>query len=203
MTAPTFKLNIVKGKTLKQTLLYADTTLKYKPIVAQVSTAPVRFTVTTHGIPDGWPVRIQGVTAPTELNTEDGASVAAYTVDANTVEINALDSSAWGAFTVSGHLVFSAPADLTGWKLRMQVRDKIGGIVLLTLSSDPTDMPDGEIELDVPGSAFTLKLSAEKSAALAWSSGVYDIEAVLPDGSVIGVISPSPVLVSQEVTVWA
>ncbi len=202
MTAPTFKLSVTRGKTLKQTLLYADTTLKYKAITAQVSTAPVHLTVPDHGIPDGWPVRIQGVSVPSEMNTPEGLSVAAYTVDPDTVEINSMDSSSWDAFTVSGNLVFSAPADLTGWKMRMQVRDKIGGNVLLSLSSDPADTPDGDIEIDVAGSAFTLKLSAEKTAALSWVSGVYDIEAILPDSSVISVIAPSPILVNQEVTVW-
>lgn len=197
-----YPLRLVRGKTCHQVLLYAGATRKYCPITALVSLAPVRVTVPDHGCPDNWPVRLQGITAPVELNTAEGQALTATVVDANTLELNALDASTLGTFTLSGHVVFQQPVDLTGWKARMQVRNKMGGDLLLSLSSDPADEADGEIEVDVAGSAFILKLTAAQTAALTWNGGVYDLEAVLPDGSVISILAPSPVVVEQEVTVW-
>lgn len=203
MTAATYKLRLVRGKTCEQVLLYADTRLRYLPIEAMPSQAPVRLTLTAHAIPDNWPVRVQGVTAPAELNTKAGMAVRATVVDADTVELNSLDATTWAAFVASGHLVFQAPVDLTGWKARMHIRDKVGGNLLMSLSSDPADEADGEIQVDVVNSAFVIKLSAAQTAGLPWNSGVYDLEAIRPDGAVVGVLAPSPVIVEQEVTVWA
>lgn len=202
MTAPTYKLRLVRGKTCEQVLLYADTQLRYVPIEAVPSLAPLRLTATAHGIPDNWPVRIQGVTTPSELNTKAGLAVRATVVDANTVEFNSLDGSSWAAYVLSGHLVFQAPVDLTGWKVRMQIRNKLGGDLLMSLSSDPADAADGELQVDADGSAFVIKLTAAQTAALTWNSGVYDLEAIRPDGGVVSVLAPSPVIVEQEVTVW-
>lgn len=198
----TFKLRLVRGKTCNQVLLYCGPTLVYRPITAVVSLAPLRLTVPTHGIPDSWPARIQSVTTPTEMNTVEGMAHTVFAVDANTLEFNALDGSLWAAFVASGCVVFNEPVDLTGWKARMQVRNKIGGDLLLSLSSDLADGADGIIEVDSAKSSFVLHLTADQTAALPWSSGVYDLEAIKPDGTVLSILGPSPVQVDQEVTVW-
>ena len=202
MPAPTYQLSIVRGKTLEQTLLYADSLLEYRAISAVTSLAPLRLTVTGHGIPDGWPCRIQGVATPSEMNTTEGVTYPGYVVDADTLEFNSLDGSGWAAFVPSGHVVFVAPGDLTGWKLRMQVRASIGGPLLLSLSSDPADGAVGIITVDAANSAFTLKLTAAQTAALDWAGGIYDIEGIRPDGAVVSLLAPSVVVVEQEVTVW-
>lgn len=51
MTAPVVDITITKGKTFEFSYRYADDELVYKPISAMPSTAPVRLTVTAHGIP--------------------------------------------------------------------------------------------------------------------------------------------------------
>lgn len=202
MSAPTYTLNIIKGKTLETPFLYSEAQLTYTPIEAVVSLAPLKVTCVSHGIIDGWPVRIQGVSSPSIMNTPTGEYVSAYVVNADTLEFNALDASLWGDITVSGNVVYSAPADITGWKFRMHIRDKVGGDVRLTFSSDPADTPDGTITVDAPNSTFTLGLSAAMTAGITWSGGVYDIEAIRPDGKVIPIIGISPVIAGKEVTVW-
>ena len=202
MGTPTFQLSIVRGKTLEQPFLYAETGLQYKAITAQVSAAPLRLTVPEHGLPDNWPVRIQGVTTPTEFNTTDG-TLTAWVVDPDTVELNTLDASLWAVFVPSGHLVFQTPGNLVGWNVRMHIRDRIGGVVLLSLSSDLADGADGIIEVDASAACITLHLTAAQTSAITWKGGVYDVEAILPDGRVIGLIAPSAVTVKQEITVWA
>lgn len=203
MPASTYALSIARGKTLEQVMLYSYPYLTYRPISALLSSAPVRFTVANHGIPENWPIRVQGVTSPVQLNTEEDKVVQAFIVDENTIELNALDASTWGTFEASGHVVFKTPAALAGWVFRMQVRTSIGGDVLLSLSSDPADGADGDILVDTAQSSFTLILPAAITAAIEWKGGVYDIEAIRPDGSVVSVIAPSPITVEPEITVWA
>jgi hypothetical protein len=203
MGAPTYKLTIIKGKTLEQPMLYAQAQRTYVPIEAVVGVAPLRLLCTGHGFIDGWPVRIQGVISPTIMNTEEGKTLSASVVDSNTIEINALDASLWGTIDPSGSVVFFTPADLTGWVIRMQIRTSPKGEVLLTFSSDPADTPNGTITIDAPKACFTLGLPAAATAAITWSGGVYDIEGIMPNGKVVEIISTSVVIASDEVTVWA
>ena len=203
MGAPTYQLNIIKGKTLSKSLLYAEDSLTYVPIVAVTNRAPLQIRCPAHGIKDGWPVRIQGVTSPAVMNTEEGKFLNARVVDANTIEFNTLDATLWGVIEETGNIVFYTPADVTGWKLRMHVRDKPNGTILLSFSSDVVDAAVGSITVDPAAATFTLGLTAAQTAALTWNGGVYDIEAIKPDGTVIEIISTSVVIVSQEITVWS
>lgn len=202
MGAPTYQLTIIKGKTLSQSLLYAEDSFTYVPIDAVINRAPLRVTCPAHGIKDGWPVRIQGTVSPEIMNTEVGKTVNARVVDADTIEFNTIDGTLWGEITAPGNIVFYTPADVTDWKLRMHVRDKPEGNILLSLSSDPADGAMGVITVDESSSTFTLELTAAQTAALTWAGGVYDIEAIKPDGTVVEVIATSTVLVKKEITVW-
>ena len=202
MSAPTHTLTIVKGKTLEVPLIYAESVLAYRPITAVVSVAPLRLTVLSHGVIDGWPVRIQGIAAPSGLNTAEGSVVLASLVDTDTVEFNSIDASLLGDITPGGNVVYNLPTDITGWKFRMQIRNKVGGEIFLTFSSDPADSPDGTITVDATNSVFTVGLDAVTTAAITWNGGVYDIEAIRPDGKVVSVIGISPVIASKEVTIW-
>ena len=82
----------------------------------------------------------------------------------------------------------------------LNIRDKVGGTVLFTWHSDPAESPDGEIEVDVAGGAFVLKMDAAVAAALEWKRGVYDVEAIAPGGEVYPVTAISQVTVEDEVT---
>lgn len=193
-------ITITRGKTFEFGFLYAEDDLLYLPITGMPSKAPVQLTVAGHGVPDGWPVRVTCVKAPAELNTPDDESQIAKLVDADTIELNALNAHCWKAFSGSGLLVLNKPMDLTGWQCRAQVRDKVGGTVLFTWHSDPAESPDGEIEVDVAGGAFVLKMDAAVAAALEWKRGVYDVEAIAPSGEVYPVTAISQVTVEDEVT---
>lgn len=203
MTAPTYPLTLVRGKTLSQPLQYAEGFLLYRPITAVTSKAPLRVQADAHGIPDGWPVRIQGVATPAAMNTPTDEYWTAHFVNENEIEINALDVSLEADYVFGGSVVFRQPADITGWKVRMHIRTGIGGTVLLSLSSDPADGADGVITVDAASSSFVLNLTAEQTAAITWKGALYDIEGIRPDGAVVSIIAPSTISVSQEVTVWA
>lgn len=202
MSIPTYQLEIVRGKTLEHVFLYSDSKLKYVTINSIVIKAPLTLACPSHGIPPSWPVKIQSVIAPSQINTEGDSYVMAYPTDPDTVEINSIDASPYLDHDGTGYLVFNPPMDLVGWNFRMHVRDNIGGNLLLSLSSIPADGADGEIEIDLTGSSFMLKLTALQTEAITWSGGVYDIEAIRPDGGIVPVIGPSAFIVNPEVTVW-
>ena len=198
--APEIPITIQRGKTFEFGFLYAEDELLYLPITGMPSTAPVRLTVVGHGVPDGWPVQVTCVKAPAELNTPDDESQLAKVVDANTIELNALNAHCWKAFSGSGLLVLNKPMDLTGWHCRAQVRDRVGGEVLFTWHSDPAENPDGEIEVDLARSTFVLKMDAATAAALEWKRGKYDVEAIAPGGEVYALTAISDITVADEVT---
>ena len=198
MTAPTYDIQIRRGRTFSQAYLYASDKLVYKPITAMTSQAPVRLTVPSHGIPDQWPVMVSGVKNPYQLNTRECEYRVATVVSTDTLELNDVNALDWKAFSpVSGVVVYNEPAPLTAWEARAQMRDRVGGSLLFTWSSNPSSNPDGLITID--GATLTLTIDAVKTAAIAWHSAVYDIEVEL-NGEVRTIIAPSSVEVVGEVT---
>src|SRR5690606_6933829 len=159
-------------------------------------------TVPRHNIPDGWPVQITCVKSPAQLNSDPQGESPYYfvkVVDADTLELNEVNAHCWKAFSGSGLVVFNKPLDLTGWQCRAQVRTRIGGDVLLSWVSDQPG-EGSEALVDVAASAFVLRIDPATTEAIAWRSGVYDLEAVSPDGNVHAVVGVSRVFVSDEVT---
>jgi hypothetical protein len=199
MGAPVVDINIVRGKTFEFAYRYADSELVYAPISGMPSTAPVRLSVANHGIPDGWPISIEGVRHPEELNTQDDQAFIASFVDANTIELNAVRADNWRAYTSGGSVIFNRPFDLTGCSARMQIRDRGTDKILLSLSSDSVGA-DGTIEVDVALAALIVRLSPAVTALITWKQGVYDLELITPDGDVYPITAISKVTIGAEVT---
>lgn len=87
------------------------------------------------------------------------------------------------------------PVDLTGCTARMQVRAKIGATeVLLTLTTE-----NGGITLGGTAGTIDLLIEAEDTAAITWTSGVYDLEIIFTNGDVRRLLY-GEVVVSREVT---
>lgn len=193
-------ITITRGETFEFGFMWADDRLLYLPIVAMPSKAPVRLRVPGHGIPDGWPVRVTCVRQPEELNTPENEYVFVTVVDADTIELNELNAHCWRQFSGDGLVVLRQPTDLAGWECRGKVRDKPGGRLLWSWHSDPAENPDSLIIVDQTLSQFVLTMSAEQAAELAWSKGVYEVEAIAPGGEVYKICAISPVEVSREVS---
>ncbi|EMK1319594.1 hypothetical protein V8M25_003917, partial [Pseudomonas aeruginosa] len=76
-----------------------------------------------------------------------------------------------------GQLIYQPPVDLTGAEVRMQIRAEPGGTVLMTLA-----LGSG---LEIAGAGtISREISASATAALMWSSAVYDLDVTYPDGTV-------------------
>lgn len=86
------------------------------------------------------------------------------------------------------------PVDLTGWSARAQIRSDYGGDIYLTLTAQ--DIPltsDGVIQITIP---HTVTEATEWNA---WTSGVWDLELVDPNGGVTR-FAAGRVTISQDVT---
>lgn len=206
MTAPIVPMTIQRGKTLRWVFFYAEQKLVYKTITAMPIKAPCTLTVPSHGLPDGWPFRIECVKAPEELNSPDLDSEEPYyfatVVDADTVEINTLNAHCLKPFTGEGVLVYNQPADLTGYEARAQVRaSESATSALFTWNSDGAVVPppDELAIVDVALSQIILPMDPATSADLSWSAGVYETEAIAPSGDVFPVNAISSVVVTGEV----
>ncbi len=200
MGAPVVDITIVRGKTFEFMYRYAESELEYARITGMPSSAPVRLTALDHGIPDGWPIRIEGVRHPVELNTPDGEYQFAKRVDESTIELNDFVADQLRAYSSGGTIIFSKPFDLTGCSARMQIRSSVNGDVLLTLSSDPLDEADGEITVQVDLAGLAVRLSPTATAAITWNRGVYDLELITPEGNVYPITAVSSVTIGAEIT---
>ena len=87
------------------------------------------------------------------------------------------------------------PIDLTGCTARMQVRSEVESpTVLLELTAE-----NGGIVIDGPAGKLILHLPPAATAAIAWESGVWDLEIAHPNGDVTR-LAQGTISVSPEVT---
>lgn len=191
-------LCITQGKTFAMTLRWASEPYVYKPIQTIQNTAPVRIGCTAHGMPEGWRFAVTAVQGLTELNassTPPGAKdyYESHVVDADTVEINAVNGALLRAYKSGGFIQYLTPVDLTGKSARMQIKDKVGGTVLLELTS-----ATGEIALNTTASTIMLRLPPDTAETLTWKKGVYDLE--IFDANDVFLLAYGAVSVTQEVT---
>lgn len=198
MSAPKITLEIIRGKTLNQSYMVSAGKMLYKDITGWPTKAPLRATVTGHGMPDNWAAQILGVLMPPELNMP--AMEVCTVVDADTVEFNHrtrlnLPQTPTGSPT----LCFPEPYDLTDWNARAQIRNLQGDLVH-SFHSDASEQPDSAIEVSIAGSTVTLTMSAEQSAAMPDEACIYDIELLGPSGDVLALTAVSPVRILDEVT---
>ena len=199
-------LVIPQGGTFSLVLRWETTPIVYKAITAITKTAPVRLTVSGHGMVDGWRGAVTDVLGMTEINAEandihDRDYNPVTVVDANTIEINAIDAGKFKTYVSGGYIQYNTPVSLIGYVGRMKVKDRIGGTVLL--STEAADSPLNAITITVDDAAKTITVTIPASATddITWSRGVYDMEMVSSDADpVVTPLFSGKVTVSREVT---
>lgn len=198
-------LTILQGKTFKGILRWETEPIVRKAIAGfDVSTGCPRLTVTGHGLPNGWRVAVYNVGQPKEINAAnnpplDDDYTPATVLDANTIELNRISAVDWKPYTSGGFLQWNTPHDLASYTVRMKIKNRVGGTVLA--STEAADAPLNVITMAVDNSAKTITrtIDADDTAAFAFKTGVYDVEAVSPSGEVTLLFYGS-VTISQEVT---
>jgi len=200
MPGTLFPLVIEKGRTLSQAVRWEAEPFLSVPVsgISNAASAVIS-TALPHGIPNGWRVALVGVKGPSELNASKSPPAPkdfkkATVVSSTSVELNGVSTAASKSYAGGGFLQFYSPVDLTGYVARMHIKRKVDGDLLLSLGS-----VDGRIALDVSGFTITIQLTATETAALSFTSGVYDLEVESPTG-VVTCILTGPVSVTKEVT---
>ena len=191
-------LVFTQGKTFTLALRWETIPIIYRPVTGIAQSAPARLTVPAHGCPDGWRAAVTGVKGMSEINGEanklkDTDYHIVTVIDVDTIEFNEVNAAGFKAYVSGGHLQFNTPVDLTGATARMTVKDKVGGRVLHSLTTE-----NGGIAIDPAAYSITLNISATDTETFAWKGGVYDLEVV--QGAVVTALLAGKVTVSKEVT---
>lgn len=192
-------LVIKQGATFENVVRWETEPFLFKAITAMTNTAPVTITTAAHGIPDGWRVAVVDAGGMTELNAANNQPKSAdfrqATIpDTTHVEFNPISAVEFGEYTSGGYLQWYTPHDLAGYTARMSIKDKIGGAVLLSLTTE-----NSGITLSNTDKTITLAITAAATAALPWIAGVYDLELISPTGFVTSLMYGS-ISVTKEVT---
>lgn len=188
---------IERGKTFNQRLRWENAgKIVYKAISAVVNSAPMRLTAPLHEVPDGWRCAVTGHPNidTEENNVRDKDYREVSVIDANTVEINSINASSFKPYVSGAFLQYNEPVDMTGFTARMSIKNKVGGDLLLSLTT-----ANGGLIIDEAADLITLLISATDTAALTWSKGFYDLEMVSP-GGVVSALLTGTVTVKAEVT---
>lgn len=194
-------IELRRGATYVLPVRWETTPWLYAAITSISLTAPVAITIAAHTIPDGWRVAVVDAKGLTQLNAKNNPPKAsdmrrATVVSATQIQFNDISAAAFGKHQAgSGYLAWLTPHSLAGYTARMQIRDRVGGTVLVSLTSAPS----GGIALDDGGKVIEITITAEQSEAFAWTSAVYDLELVSAAGKVTALLEGA-VSVSGEVT---
>lgn len=202
MPATIQKLTIRKGETFEQVFRWETEPFIVKTITSISRGVSVRIVAVGHGLVNGWRSAVVGAKDLTALNAANNPPEGddfrrATVIDADTIEFNGLSTlDAKKAHVAnSGALVYYTPHDLTGYTARMSIKDKVGGTVILALT---TDVDDG-IEIDDSAKEIRLTISATQAAAIEKKAGVYDLELESPTGVVTAIFAGS-ITFTNEVT---
>lgn len=198
---------IRQGSTFQHVLRWGAPPYIYKAITAITQTLPCRITSTAHGVIDDWRVAVVSVKGMLQINADVDRHGIPYTrayhkatvIDANTVELNDINSADFKPYTSGGYLQFLTPVDLTGFTARMKIRDRIGGTILASTEVGDTPLDIITVTLDDVLATITLNIAASDTAALTWTKGVYDLELVSAGGVVTTLLS-GKISVTKEVT---
>lgn len=200
MGAKPLDLVIEQGKTFTRIIRWETTPLIWKPITAIGQVAPVLITSTAHGLTDGWKVAVRDVVGMLDINAKynppkDSEFHPCTYIGANQISINTISAASFDPYVSGGYLVYYTAVDLTGYTARMKIKDRIGGTLLQSL----TTQAGTGFALSPSAQTITLTIIATDTAAYTWLKGVYDIEMVDGAGVVTAIFSGA-ISVVDEVT---
>jgi hypothetical protein len=195
---------ILQGETFQRVIRWETLPYIYKAISAITQAAPVQITSSSHGLVSGWRAAVVSVRGMSEINAKyspprESEFKQVTRISDNSLSINDVNSSDFSAYASGGYLQYFTPVDLSGYTAKMEIKDRVGGTVLLTLGSEVVDDPQQRITLDNANHTINLSINATDTAALTWTKGVYDLELTGPTGAVTRIFTGS-VSVSKEVT---
>jgi hypothetical protein len=195
-------ITITKGSTFSRVLRWEAAPFVYTPITAISNAAPALVTAAGHGLVDGWRAAVLSPGGMRQIAAKNAPPTArdfhkVTFVSSSQISFNDIDSSGFTTYTSGGFLCSYTPVPLAGFSARMQIRAtaEAANPPLVSLVS-PTD-----IVLDDANHIITVTITAAATAALTFSSGVYDLELVSGDATpVVTKLLSGSVFVVDEVT---
>lgn len=193
MASPT-KLNfkVYQGSTFQETLRWESSTKVYSQITNINKSAPMVVTATSHGVPQGWRVKISGALGMKEVNT--GEYLTATSVSQDTITFNQVNALGYNTYTGGGVLEYNQPVDLAGFTARMQIRGKLeDATVIKELTTE-----NAGIVINNVTKTISLNISATDTAAFSFQTAVYSLELV--NGVVVTPFAGGTLTLIKEVT---
>ena len=194
---------IERGKLFTMVVRWETEPIIRKAITAiSVASGAPRLTITSHGITDGWKGEVYGVEGMKLIN--DVGEQKLTVVDANTIELNGVDPTddngkMWPAYIGGGFVKFNTPQSLVNYTPVIDIKDKVGGTVLLSTEAGDAPLNLITATADDANKVITIEISAATAEDLTWDKGSWEVEVESSSGVVESVISPSPVTVGDEV----
>jgi hypothetical protein len=174
------------GATFAPVIRWAASGLTTAPITAITQATPAVITAPNHGVPQGWPVAVVGVTGMPQINARRYPPAfddmhPTRVVDGNTIALPDVSSAFYQAYVSGGVVVFNPPMPLTGVTPTLTIYDspeRDNVLVTLTLGAG--------ITVDAVQSVIVPEL---QTAGLPWSTGYYDLDAVDTEGVVSRILT--------------
>lgn len=195
-------IQIRRGSTFLMVVRWETESWLYAAITSISLTAPVAITSAAHTIPDGWNVAVVDAKGLTQLNAKSNPPKKsdmrrATVVSATQIEFNEVSAANFTPHkAASGYLAWRAPQSLTGYAARMQIKDRVDGTVLVSLTSAPS----GGITINQTDKAIEIVITDAQTEAIAKAGGVYDLELVSPGGVVTALLAGAVTFESEVTT---
>lgn len=185
-----------QGSTFSEVLHWETNKKVYIPISSIPKAAPTVVTTTgAHSIPGVWRVRLENVGGMKEINSPDDEYYMGTATSNTTIELNAVNSLGFTAYTTGGVIEYNQPVDLTGYTARMQLREKLDSTTVLAEYTTE----NGKLLIDTATSKITIVVDAATTAAYTFNSAVYSLELV-SSGSQVTQLMVGTITLVKEVT---
>lgn len=174
---------IGEGATLVAVVRWGSETLTTAAITGITRAAPAVVTAPGHGLPNGWPVALDGVYGMNQINATryppQGADYTPGTVlDADTIALNAVSSAFFTPYIDGGFIVYNTPVDLSDKTLTLNVWADAGKAG----TPDNTYVVGSGITVDNVAKTIALEVQTDLLPPLDWTLGYYDLDAVDGNG---------------------
>ena len=191
---------IYQGRTFKRVVRWETTPTVFKPITGISRTAPTVVDCVGHGLKSGWYMAITDAGGMTEINAPANAPRAAdykqvTVIDADSFSVNDLSSAQFSAYTSGGYVRYNTPKSLASAVARLHIRNRVGGTLLLELTSTA-----GDIVLSDSDHMVVITITDEVTKLMTYTKGVYDLEIEDSAGDTY-VLLVGSVVVVPEITV--
>lgn len=181
---------LVQGTTFTDVFRFESEPIVRKAISAiSAPNGAARIVATGHGIPNGWRCAVTNVKGMTEINAADPNKIRdneytqATVIDANTVELNAVNAAGFKPYVSGGFLQYNTPEPLVGLKARMAIKPSTESLLLRCTAagtSSAAKPSKAGIDGSVTWEATTLPATKEWLASTVYSIGdVVDLTAFM------------------------